>query len=47
VIMHVVLDLGIGVDDPKSRKLSLPQLEIANLRVGVDFLKEIFTSTMV
>jgi len=39
--MHVILDLRVGINDPKGGKLSIPELKIANLRVGLDFLKEI------
>jgi hypothetical protein len=39
--VHIVLDLWLGVDNPKSRKLSLPKFEISNAGVIIDFLKEI------
>jgi hypothetical protein len=39
--MHVILNLRVGIDDPKGRKVSVPELKITNPGMGLDFLKEI------
>jgi hypothetical protein len=42
VIVHVILDLRLGVDNPKRRMLGAPQLKVANALMAIDLFKEIF-----
>jgi hypothetical protein len=42
MVVHVVLKVGLTIDDPIIRQVGAPETEVVNLRVSVGFFNRIF-----